>query len=493
MFDSFKDLVRGVLSKVFGRTTIENATGEEIAISDEMSRAIDLWCSIYENKSPWISDTVTSMNLGATISQEMARLVTLEFKSEINNEFLNEEYQVLINNIKPYVEYACAKGGIVFKPYLSADQKHIEIDIVQAENFYPTSFNSRGEVTAAIFVEVLQKGKDRYYRLEYHSLLEKGYYISNKAYVKKNAVSQQDNNNLGTQIKLTDIEEWADLQEEVLIKYVDKPLFSYFRIPIGNNIDPTSPIGSSIFNKAINDIMECDKQFSRILWEFEGSELAVHASVDCFRPDPANDPNSLYNQSLYNNMQGIKKPQLQLPKGKERLYRTLDIGVGEGGNPIDIFSPTIRDSSLFNGLNNFLMQVEFKCGLAYGTISLVTYTDKTAEEIKSSKQRSYSTVKTIQDSLRTSLQGLVYAMSIWARMAGLINKSIDVKKDISYDFDDSLVKDKDKEYESMRQDVAAGILKPIYYVMERYSKTEKEAREMIPDEEEEGEEIDDQE
>ena len=77
-----------------------------------------------------------------------------------------------------------------------------------------------------------------------------------------------------------------------------------------------------------------------------------------------------------------------------------------------IFSPQIRDQSLVNGLNRIFQRIEFNCNLAYGTISDPQVVDKTAEEIKASKQRSYASVLDIQKALEGALEDLIYAMDV---------------------------------------------------------------------------------
>lgn len=464
MLDRLRDFIKGVVNRMFSRETIENSLGVKIATSAAMSRNINLWAELYENSPGWCNENVKTMGLAPAIAAEISRLVTLELKTEITtDDFLNTEYQTVIDHIKEYTEYACAKGGLVFKPYLSSDNKHIEVDLVQANNFFPTAFNSRGEVTGAVFVEEMQKSKDRYYRLEYHDLRQEGYYISNTAFLKKNAVDIVGSYDLGRKIALTDVEEWQNLEPEILIPGIDKALFSYFKMPMANNVESSSPLGVSVFSRAVDKIKEADKQYSRILWEYEGSELAINASVDCFKQDEAGNP--------------------VLPRGRERLYRVAEYGIGEFNKAMEVFSPAIRDTSLFNGLNNILRQIEFMCGLAYGTLSDVNYTDKTAEEIKSSKQRSYDTVSAIQGNLKIALKQLVYAMNIWSRIAHMSLKQIDVDNDMSFDFDDSLIRDKDKDDNDMRADVAAGIIKPEFYIMKKYGVTKEEALNMIPDQE----------
>ena len=65
--------------------------------NSEMAANIELWSRMYENKSPWLSKTVTSANLPVQIAYETAKLVTLELKSEIKGgaaaKYLNEFYQ----------------------------------------------------------------------------------------------------------------------------------------------------------------------------------------------------------------------------------------------------------------------------------------------------------------------------------------------------------------------------------------------------------------
>lgn len=69
---------------------------------------------------------------------------------------------------------------------------------------------------------------------------------------------------------------------------------------------------------------------------------------------------------------------------------------GNDGKPFfNTFSPEIRDTSQFNSLNQMLRRIENAVGLSYGTLSEVSEVEKTAEEVRSSKQRSFSCVKDI--------------------------------------------------------------------------------------------------
>lgn len=442
---------------MLNKNTLQNEFDIDIAINDLMERSIELWSDMYQNNPPWKSKNVSCMGIPGAIANELARLVTIEFKSEISdNEFLNEEYKKVLKDLKTSCEYACAKGGLIFKPYVNED--HIEVDIIQMDNFFPVSYK-KNEITAAIFLESKVIGKKQYTRVEYHSLEDGIYTIKNTAFEKTNIINS---NTLGKQVSLSIIPEWEDLEEETTIKNMDKPLFSFFRIPLANQIDPNSPLGVSVYSKAKDLIEEADKQYSRILWEYEGTELAVNADESLFRLNP-----------------NTKLPEL--PEGKERLYRTFDFENVklESQQMLETFSPNIRDSSLFNGLNQLLRRIEFNCGLAYGTLSDINDTDKTATEIKASKQRSYSTVKDIQKALQIALMDLVECMYILSKLYNLQTGNFN-KENISFDWDDSIILDKDSELAAMREDVAAGILKPEIYLAKKYGVSEEEAKKLMP-------------
>ena len=455
MIKEFIERIGQVIRKMLGREKIKDAIGVEVAVSDKMANGIDLWAKMYKNEPPWKEKNIKLCGLPAAIAGEFARLVTLELKTEVTgNDFINEEYQAVISDIRKYTEYACAKGGLAMKPY--ASEGHIEVDMVQADRFFPTKFNSRGEVTAAVFAESLTVGQKVYTRLEYHQHEGTMYHINNKAFVKQDLDNVEV---LGKEVPLTAVPEWANLQEEVTLKNVKMPLFAYFKIPNANNVDDTSPLGVSVYSRAINDIKEADNQWTRLLWEFEGSELAIDADITLFKTDD--------------------KGNYEFPKGKDRLFRMMDLD--DNAEKYKVFAPTIRDENLLNGFNAILRRREFNVGLAYGTLSDPNTVDKTAEEIKASKQRSYSTVSDIQKSLQTALEQLVYAMDVMAQLSGLSGRK---KYEMSFDWDDSIVIDKEQELASMQQDAVAGFIRKELYVAAKYGVSEEEALKMMPQQDE---------
>ncbi len=179
-----------------------------------------------------------------------------------------------------YVEHACSAGGIVFKPYATPDGK-IAVDIARCGNFFPTAFNSAGEATGMIFPEFKRAGRKLYTRLEWHQLDGDTYTVDNRAFVSTKALVRTDDIiRLGQEIPLTEVPEWEALEPHVELHNADRPLFSYFMIPLANNIDVDSPLGVSIYSRAVNQIRDADEQYGATLWEFRSKETAIQASSE---------------------------------------------------------------------------------------------------------------------------------------------------------------------------------------------------------------------
>lgn len=460
MFQRILNFIKGVIAKMFNTGTIKNALNIDVAISVEMAKAIELFEKIYINEAPWLKkDMVESLELGSSIANEFTRLTTLEMKSEITGspraDFLNKEYQKLKERLNQNLEVGNAVGGLVFKPYVKDGKLYI--DLVKGSCFYPTEFNSSGDIIAGIFVSQLTKGNNIYTRLEYHKFYEQSLENDINYIIKNVAYKSVDNSILGTRIDLIKVPEWANIEQETAIKYLEMPLFSYYKPPIANNIDLDSPVGVSVYARAIDLIKEADRQWGRIVWEYEASEKAIY--VDELATKASQNTNKSF----------------AVNKLKNRLYKTLNTGKAETDFFKD-YSPEIRDEALWRGLNKTLQRIEFNVGLAYGTLSEPSSVDKTATEIKSSKQRSYATVSKMQENLQKALENLIYAMDV---LTTLYNLAPQGNYEVSFNWDDSLIVDTEREQTIQMQEVNANLRSRLKYIMFRYGMTEEQALEEL--------------
>lgn len=371
-------------------------------------------------------------------------------------DYLNKQLEGCIVRSRQYTEFACAKGGIALKPYVIPDEGKIGISIVQAEDFYPTKFDSNGDITGAIFPDQKTIGNKKYTRMERHELDGTTYTIENKVFVTE--ASEVDDSNdsiLGKEVELADVPGWESVAPYVVIEDMEKPLFAYFKMPMANSVELRSPLGVSVYAKAASSgvLKNIDKQWSNILWEYDATQASVFGDEDVFQQD--NNGN------------------LTLEGRDKRLFRTFE-GLEE---KLKEYAPNIRDTSLFNGLDKMLKQAEFQCSIAYGTISDPANTDKTATEVKQSKQRSFSLVCDIQNSFQTAHENLIHAMY---ELALLYDLSPDGEYETMFDFDDSIVVDRDIEFARLMQMAAANMIRPETVTAWYFGVSEEEAIKMLP-------------
>lgn len=423
-----------------------------------MAESINLWIKMYKNEANWLNEDVKSLNLAASIASEFATLVTLEMKSEITGskraEFLNKQYQRILANLDTYLEYANAGGGVVFKPYVSNGK--IITDVIQADSFFPVEFDGNGNCTAAVFIAQKTINSTIYTKLEYHKYdaTTKIHTITNKAFASKTK------DTLGTMTSLKEVPEWSSLMEVIPILNVEKPMFAYYKVPIANNVDTKSPLGVSVYSRAIDTIKDADKQYGKTMWEYDASEKMVFASQEILESHKKADGTRKYS----------------LAKMAKRLFKGLSVDKEDVKELIHEYSPEIRDEAFWRGFNKILQRIEFQCKLAYCTLSDPTYTDKTAEEIRASKQRSYSSVSKMQTSLQNTLEHLIYILDVLATLYELVE---DGDYDTYYEWDDSLVVDGATEQRIRQQEVREGLRTRKSYIMYRYGYTEKQAEEEL--------------
>lgn len=455
--------IRDWWSKMFTRDIIKSALGVEIEVSSLMAEALKTWSLIYINKSPWLTTKMYSLNLGASIASEIARSVTIEMSVKVDGstrgKYLAGQLQPVLDRLREKVELGSALGGLMLKPY--PKDGGIAIDFIGANSFYPTAYDSSGNITSCVFADRRKIGEAWYTRLEYHKFLGTYSEVRNAAFKSTNA------DLLGNKVPLASVEDWAGLEETATIQW-DKPLFAYFKYPAANNIDPTSPLGASCFARAVQQIEHADDIYTNLIWEFRSGKRKMFVNELALKRDDDGKP--------------------YVPKDEDYI-RTLagTSNIGDTKGLFDEWSPDFREAMIKAGLNDVKKEIEFLCGLAAGTLSDPQEVDKTATEILSSKQRSAATVVDAQKALRKTLDELLYAMSAWCDIEGLAPAGVFTAE---YGFDDSLVTDRDKQFSQDNMTVGMMAMPKVTFLMRNYKLDEPTAKKWIAEAQAEQPEID---
>lgn len=411
-------------------------------------------------------------------------------------EYMESQYKKLKDNIRRQLEYGIAKGGLVIKPYVvinntpvkpSNSQNNgvktnnpinntptnknglneqntlldadIEFDFIQADNFYPLAFDNSGKITEAAFIQTKTEKDTIYRRLEYHKWYNNTVDVINMAFKSTNNTNNGDMSgvDLGQEIPLKEVAEWANLQPKTTIQNVDKPLFAYFKMPDANTVDMNSPLGVSGYSRAVNLIKDADMQYSRMLWEYEAGEMAIDIDRDAlsFETDSKGNTHSV------------------MPMSQQRLFRKVDLGESNTYQP---YAPALRDTSYREGLNAILMRIEDVCAISRGTLSDATSEAKTATELKILRQRSYSANAEIQKALERCLRDVVYIMNVYCDLYEITAPG---EYDVSFEWDDSIIVDVDTELNKRLTLMQNGLCGKVENRMWYFGETERQALEAL--------------
>ncbi len=459
MAKNYKFSIMNWLRKIINRIFPEDLS--EYYTYKNMDDAIEKWLALYYDEPPWKEKVhEKTLNLSATIASEFARLIMVEFDINVTGskraDFISKQFARVTAHLRENLEEACAVGGIMFKPYVNNGV--VLTDCITQDRFVPVEWTD-DEITSAIFISKIVKGKFYYFRIEKQTYDPK----TRSHRVRSKFFRSKQLDNIG--VEITAKEYPMQIDDDYTINDVDKPLFSFWRVPTANKIDKESPLGVSVYSMAVKLIMEADFQWDRFLWEFEGGELAIDAAESALRTRSITDSS------------GKTATKYETPKTKDRLFRKLNYHSNSDKPFYEIFAPALRDSAYGNGLDKILRKIEFACALAYGTLSDPQNVDKTAEEVKSGKQRSYDTVNNMQQSLQTALEDYIYAID---QYVSACNLSPAGKLEIQWNWGDGVLEDSDKETQIRLQEVNSNIVDKIEYLKWRYGCTDEQAVKMMP-------------
>lgn len=448
MIGNLINKVKGWWHKMFDYKKIVNDFGLDMETSESILNAIQTWSKIYNKQEPWIDENTKSLHVARTMCEKVAKAVTIEYKSTCSEPYIDGIYQKLLRKKRKYTEQMLGKSSVFFRPYFNG--KDIKVNVVQADKFIPVAFDDDDNLTSYILIDQVVKEDKIYTRLEYNEYKDNKITIKNICY--KGFISGVT---LSSRISLTEVDKWKNIKDIETIEGVDRLIGGFATMPTENDLDNNSPIGQPIYHNAMELLEEIDNQFSRIIHEYRGTELAIDIDQSICLPDG--------------------KGGFKVPKGKDRYFRKWDFEDTKDKS-MNIFSPEIRDNPLFNGLNEYLIQVESACHLSHGTLAKPEAIEKTATEMKQSKQDYYVTVSDIQAVLQSAFDDLIYGIYVLCKLYGIPVKN---NYSMEYNWDDSILVDKETIQKQSQLELSQGIIDRVAYFMTTRDWSEEEAIEYI--------------
>lgn len=393
-------------------------------------------------------------------------------KNDKMPDFLEESFRRCLDQLHLIAARAFGIGGVVLKPYIY--NKTIYTDIIPQNRFF--IIEQHGEViTKAVFIAetVTQNHSDktgklsklnkdekktRFTRLEYHTLENGVYSIENKIIacdsddmrVYKNDGHEQE----GREVPIAD-SPFADKPALVKITGVKQMLFGFVKCPVDNKRDFSSIYGVPVtygqekLMKLITDLL------NEIPDEYRNKKAFIGADDILF------DRND------------------KLPKdGLYRLFRTM--GSVDSAPFWEIFSPEIRHTSYFAGLDYLFGLLEKSICVNQGMLTDLKVSNATATAIKRSTLDTFSTLYIMRRNLEKACNELIYAFCVIAEafdLCGGIYSGEDYR--VQFDWDYRLLEDTSETWQQMLDAYNAGAAELYELRMYVFGEDRKTARAAI--------------
>lgn len=439
---------------------------QDIPLNEEMYQKIEIWKALYQGYyEPFHKITyhtvegskhrkMDTLNMPKIVASEMASLVFNE-KCEVsiseNNlkKFIDQIFKDnhFYKKFQDYLEYNFALGGMVIKPYVQ-DGK-IRLSYVTADCFIPISWHN-DTIDEGIFVSEYKRGQKTYTHLEWHRWDGKEYVIRNELY-------ESNGTDLGVKVALSTL--FPDLEEEVRIKGLQRPLFVYFKPNTANNIDTQSPLGISLYANALDTIRALDSAFDSLHREFRlgKKKIIVPAHMVKTVVDPETGTQRRYFDAA------------------DETYEALNIDMDEA--EIKDISVELRVEEHIAAINALLNILAMQTGFSAGTFSFDGKSVKTATEVISENSKTFKSMKSHEIIIEEGIKELVDSIIAVAQLYGLYSGPTEYEVTVS--FDDSVVEDKNAEIDQQIKLVSSGLNSKKRAIMKIHGVTEEEALQIM--------------
>ena len=436
----------------------------------EMESLINRCANIYRGAPEWLDDedNIKTINFAKTVCSETARLTTLAIGIQIGGSaratWLQKQINKVYFQIRHWVEYGCAYGTVFIKPNGES------LDVFTPADVMIVDYDNQ-EIKGIIFKDSYTVGRKYYTRLEYHRFVETTvdgvttypYYVSNRAYVSKSPQS------IGNKIDLKQTK-WADLMADTppILKAngekLDGPLFGVLRMPQANNVDISTPLGLPVFAEGIEELGDIDVAYSRNAEEIKDSQKI--ALLDDRLLMPSGTPVSAMSPRGMEN----RRNEMKLPHYVKNVF-----GQDEKEFYQEI-NPQLNTDARLAGINALLSQLSYKCGFSSGYFVFNEKTGMvTATQVEADDRRTIQFIKDVRDKLEDCLNGVIYALNVFADLYDLTPVGV---YETTYDFGD-ITYNREEDRARWWQYVVQGKVPAWLFFVKFEGMTEEDAKAMV--------------
>lgn len=401
-----------------------------------------------------------SVGMAKKVSEDWASLllnekvkITLEGEAEqqfVDGVLESNNFSVKGNEMQ---EKKAAKGTVAYIPgvfgmEINENTNQIEkfgeikIDYCTAESIYPLSWEN-GIIKECAFVSSQSLRGELYTYIQIHKLENGLYNIENRLY----------RGNGGEEVELSSVPEYANVPA-VFYTNSDKPQFIIDRMNIANT-DNNCPMGVSVFAHAIDQLKGVDISYDGYVNEFILGKKRI-----IVKPEATKDING--------------NPVFD---ARETVYYALPED-GSSGSIMEQVDMTLRTAEFNAGMQDMLNVLSSKCGFGENHYKFDRGSVATATQIVSENSSMFRTIKKHEIILESVLKRL--CKTILRLGNQYLGMSLNEDVEISIDFDDSIIEDKETEFNRDCRMVSMGVMNTWEFRAKWMNESEEIAKAALP-------------
>lgn len=406
-----------------------------------------------------------SLGMGKKLCEDWANLlmnekvqITLEGQKEqdfIDLVLTENNFTVKANEMQ---EMKSALGTVAYVPRVIGQEisesgdivpgnaSGIVLDYVTIENIYPLSWQNGYISECAFSSDVTRGGKDYLY-LQIHRREDNGNYVI------ENRIYRYNNEQLADE-QLVNVKGFENIPP-VVHTGSDKRQFVIDRPNIANNVNYLLPTGIAIYANAIDVLQGVDIAYDSYVNEFKLGKKRIMvkpSAAQYLDGTPAFDPDDV-------------------------VFYVMPEDTEDGAvvTPIDM---TLRTAEHNTGIQDQLNILSSKCGFGETYYRFDGGSVATATQVISENSTMFRTIKKMEIVLE---QALVELCRILLRMGNTaMNAGLNEDVEISIDFDDSIIEDKQTDFSRDMQLLSAGIMNDWEFRMRWMNEDETTAKAALP-------------
>ena len=412
------------------------------------------------------------------------RLASLIFNEQCSIKVDDNQLQALLDVIfrredfyttfETELEKWIALGSGSIRPYIEDDK--VKFSYADATDVYPLNSNTTkvDEIALSRRIRKIENNEAVYYTLlEFHQWgaskavddqgnVYRPYTITNELY------RSGDSNNIGEQVPLNSIEEYADLQPQSTFQHLEKPLFAFYRNAGANNKSFTSPLGLGLCDNYWQTVDNINSTHDGFAWDVKTGYRRITI------------PRTWVRRQTQINGKPVPEDSQMYWDPKDAVFVPINVRADDSSSFKDL-AIQIRTDQYTASMDFFLHEFENEIGLSQGTFTTSPTGVQTATEVVTNNSMTYQTRSSYLTQVEKMIDQLVYAIAellqtpdVWSNGQARWQGDID-KLTITPDFNDGVFVDQEAQRQSDLQAVQAGILPKKQFLMRNYNLDENTA------------------